>query len=109
MSKKDIRPQGAEGISHSRNVAKACGQVNDQAMIFNRQDLVRANTALSDISEISLRGRALLDVMTGSGFSYFSQLNDDLQEALLHQAFMLVAEINNAAVAALDEQTGGAA
>lgn len=109
MSKKDIRPQGAEGISHPCNVAKAATPVNDLAPTFNRQDLVRANTALSDISEISLRGRALLDVMTGSGFSYFSQLNDDLQEALLHQAFMLVAEINDVAAAALDAQSGGAA
>lgn len=109
MSKQDIRPQGAEGISHPRNVAKASAPVNDMALTFNRQDLVRANTALSDISEISLRGRALLDVITGGGFSYFSQMNDDLQEALLRQAFMLVAEINDVAAAALDAQTGGAA
>ncbi|CUJ67782.1 hypothetical protein [Achromobacter sp. 2789STDY5608628] len=32
MSKKDIRPQGAEGISHPRNVAKASLTVNDSSM-----------------------------------------------------------------------------
>jgi hypothetical protein len=31
MSKKDIRPQGAEGISHPRNVAKASLTVNDSS------------------------------------------------------------------------------
>lgn len=32
MSKKDIRPQGAEGISHPCNVAKASLTVNDSSM-----------------------------------------------------------------------------
>lgn len=32
MSKKDIRPQGAEGISHPRNVAKQSLTVNDSSM-----------------------------------------------------------------------------
>ncbi|CAB3901671.1 hypothetical protein LMG26842_05393 [Achromobacter dolens] len=32
MSKQDIRPQGAEGISHPRNVAKASLTVNDSSM-----------------------------------------------------------------------------
>ncbi|MFY3139301.1 hypothetical protein ACOTFF_21705 [Achromobacter xylosoxidans] len=32
MSKKDIRPQGAEGISHPRNVAKPSLTVNDSSM-----------------------------------------------------------------------------
>lgn len=31
MSKQDIRPQGAEGISHRRNVAKASLTVNDSS------------------------------------------------------------------------------
>lgn len=31
MSKQDIRPQGAEGISHPRNVAKAPFTVNDSS------------------------------------------------------------------------------
>ncbi|CUJ43360.1 MAG: hypothetical protein J0I68_28655 [Achromobacter sp.] len=31
MSKQDIRPQGAEGISHPRNVAKAPLTVNDSS------------------------------------------------------------------------------
>lgn len=32
MSKKDIRPQGAEGISHPCNVSKASLTVNDSSM-----------------------------------------------------------------------------
>ena len=32
MSKQNIRPQGAEGISHPRNVAKALLTVNDSSM-----------------------------------------------------------------------------
>ncbi|MFY3145787.1 hypothetical protein ACOTFQ_27665 [Achromobacter xylosoxidans] len=31
MSKQDIRPQGAEGISHAQNVAKASLTVNDSS------------------------------------------------------------------------------
>ena len=54
-----------------------------------------ADTALSDIRETSQRCRALLDVITGDGFSYFSTLDGELQEAYLHQAFMLTAEVND--------------
>ena len=59
-----------------------------------------ADTALSDIRETSQRCRALLDVITGDGFSYFSTLDGELQEAYLHQAFMLTAEVNDLAAAA---------
>lgn len=63
-----------------------------------------ADTALSDIRETSQRCRALLDVITGDGFSYFSTLDGELQEAYLHQAFMLTAEVNDLAAAALQAQ-----
>lgn len=109
MSKQNNRETIAEGASQPRNVAKASGQVNDPPPALNRKDMVRANNALSDISEISLRGRALLDIITGGGFEYFASLTEELQQSLLHQAFLLVAEINDIAAAALDAQDGGQA
>ncbi|WP_157140525.1 hypothetical protein [Achromobacter xylosoxidans] len=50
----------------------------------------------------------MLETITGDGFAYFSLLDDELQEAYLHQAFMLVVEVNHMAGTTLAAQNGGA-
>ncbi|MGW8309031.1 MAG: hypothetical protein ACWGIK_25015 [Achromobacter pulmonis] len=50
----------------------------------------------------------MLETITGDGFTYFSLLDDELQEAYLHQVFMLVVEVNHMAGTTLAAQGGGA-
>jgi len=57
MSKKDIRPQGAEGISHPRNVANALLTVNDsstaQLLLAVDNELVRwAETSMDTLYQL---------------------------------------------------------
>ncbi|MFY2843684.1 hypothetical protein ACOTJF_18505 [Achromobacter ruhlandii] len=72
------------------------------------QQSTAANAVLSDIRETSQRCRAMLETITGDGFAYFSLLDDELQEAYLHQVFMLVVEVNHMAGTTLAAQGGGA-
>ena len=94
-------------LQQAARAAKPGGCVMAIRLPTNKQ--AAADTALSDIRETSQRCRALLDVITGDGFSYFSTLDGELQEAYLHQAFMLTAEVNDLAAAALQAQAGGTA
>lgn len=71
--------------------------------------LVAANNALEDIRETSLRLRALLDMMTGNGFPIFEELDGDLRESLIAQAFYLAVEINDKSGAAVAAVNGGQA
>lgn len=71
--------------------------------------LVAASNALEDIRETSLRLRAMLDMMTGSGYPIFEELDGDLRESLIAQAFYLAAEINDKAGAAITAMNGGQA
>lgn len=72
------------------------------------QPSTATNAVLSDISETSQRCRAMLETITGDGFTYFSLLDDELQEAYLHQALMLVVEVNHMAGTTLTARDGGA-
>lgn len=71
--------------------------------------LVAASNALEDIRETSLRLRALLDMMTGNGYAIFEELDDDLRESLITQAFFLAVEINDKSGAAIGAVNGGQA
>lgn len=71
--------------------------------------LVAASNALEDIRETSLRLRALLDMMTGNGYAVFEELDGDLRESLIAQAFFLAAEINDKSGAAISAVNGGQA
>lgn len=71
--------------------------------------LVAASNALEDIRETSLRLRALLDMMTGNGYAIFEELDGDLRESLIAQAFFLAAEINDKSGAAIAAVNGGQA
>lgn len=71
--------------------------------------LVAASNALEDIRETSLRLRALLDMMTGNGYAVFEELDGDLRESLIAQAFFLAVEINDKSGAAVAAVNGGQA
>lgn len=71
--------------------------------------LTAASNALLEINEISTRLRAILDMMTGNGFLIFEELDRDLREGLITQAYMLAVEVTDKSGIALNGVRGGAA
>lgn len=71
--------------------------------------LTAASNALLEINEISTRLRAILDMMTGNGFLIFEELDKDLREGLITQAYILAVEVTDKSGTALNGVCGGPA
>ncbi len=68
-----------------------------------------ASNALLETNEISTRLRAILDMMTGNGFLIFEEMEKDLREGLINQAYILAVEVTDKSGIALNGVCGGAA
>lgn len=71
--------------------------------------LTAASNALLEINEISTRLRAILDMMTGNGFLIFEEMEKDLREGLINQAYILAVEVTDKSGIALIGVCRGAA
>lgn len=71
--------------------------------------LTAASNALLEVNEISTRLRAILDMMTGNGFLIFEELDKDLREGLINQAYILAVEVTDKSGIALNGACRGAA
>lgn len=72
-------------------------------------ELTAASNALLEINEISTRLRAILDMLTGNGLLIFEEMDKDLREGLINQAYILAVEVTDKSGTALNGVCGGAA